>query len=104
MSSSQPYTKILTSAIPNMTVAQVRKHLSEVRKVSEQQSIYQPMFISDLLPNHPSLRIQTFCLDFQTGHHQKRHNKGHKKNKKQLHHDKQNEDDDYDDDETESDE
>ena len=70
----------MTSAIPEMTVAQVRKALGDIRKAAQLQNEEQPFFITDSvedLPRHMS--IQSFCLKFVCGHHDKRHNKGKKK-------------------------
>ena len=64
--------RIMTSAIPGMSVAQVRKALGIVRK----RATTELMYITDLLTD--KLTIEQFCLEFVTGHHQKRHAKGKK--------------------------
>ncbi len=66
----------MTSAIDNMSVAEVRKYLGETRKRWVSQTLSQPMYITDKLSN--GMTIEEFALKFQQGHHQKRHNKGRK--------------------------
>ncbi len=67
----------MTSAIPDMSVAEVRKALGEVRKRALVQTPTQPLFITDPLTD--TLTVQDFCLKFVCGHHDKRHNKGKRK-------------------------
>jgi hypothetical protein len=71
--------RVMTSAIPEMTVAEVRKSLGEVRRRAATQTPEQPFFITDSLT--PDFTMQQFCLKFVCGHHDKRHNKG-KRSKK----------------------
>lgn len=66
----------MTSAIDNMSVAEVRKFLGECRKKHTIQTPDHPMFITDVLSN--GMQLQEFALKFQQGHHQKRHNKSRK--------------------------
>jgi CBS domain-containing protein len=86
--------RIMTSAIPKMSVAEVRKALGEVRKRASVQTVQCPLFITDMLTDE--LSIQEFSLKFVCGHHDKRHNKGKRKGNSDG------EDDDEDDDENES--
>jgi hypothetical protein len=74
--SLQPNRRVMTSAIDNMSVAEVRKFLGECRKKYTSQTLNRPMYITDMLSN--DMTIQDFALKFQQGHHQKRHNKGRK--------------------------
>jgi len=67
----------MTSAIQNMSVADVRKALGEVRKRATLQTSNKPMYITDQLTE--DFTIQDFCLKFVCGHHDKRHNKGKRK-------------------------
>lgn len=69
--------RVMTSAIPDMSVAEVRKALGEVRKRASVQTAAQPLFITDPLTD--TLTVQDFCLKFVCGHHDKRHNKGKRK-------------------------
>lgn len=68
--------RIMTSAIDNMSVAEVRKFLGECRKKLTMQTLSHPMFVTDVLSN--GMQVQEFALKFQQGHHQKRHNKNRK--------------------------
>ena len=68
--------RIMTSAIDNMSVAEVRKFLGECRKKHSVQTPDRPMYITDVLSN--GMQLQDFALKFQQGHHQKRHNKSRK--------------------------
>lgn len=65
--------RVMTSAICNMSVAEVRKLLGECRRCHQIQTHETPLFITDTLSN--GMQIQEFALRFQQGHHQKRHNK-----------------------------
>lgn len=76
MSTTQSNKRTMTSAICEMSVAQVRKYLGETRKRWTTQTLNHPMYITDKLSN--GMTIQEFALKFQQGHHQKRHNKGRK--------------------------
>lgn len=68
--------RVMTSAIPNMSVAEVRKGLGEVRRRATEHTNENPMYITDML--FPGMSIQKFCLLFVCGHHDKRHNKSKK--------------------------
>lgn len=70
--------RVMTSAIPSMTVANVRKSLGEVRKKAEQSNERKPLYLTDVLSN--GMKISDFCLQFVKGHHQKRHSKAIMKN------------------------
>lgn len=83
--------RIMTSAIDNMSVAEVRKFLGECRKKHTIQTPEHPMYITDVLAN--GMQLQEFALKFQQGHHQKRHNKSRKHT--QGEYDSDDSDDDY---------
>ena len=68
--------RIMTSAIDNMPISEVRKYLGESRKKLNLQSAECPFFATDQLSNR--MMIQDFALKFQLGLHNKRHNKGKK--------------------------
>lgn len=65
--------KRMTSAIDNMTVADVRKALSLLRKEWSNHTCVQPFFPSQKLTEH--LSISEFAFKFVMGHHAKRHAK-----------------------------
>lgn len=65
----------ITSAIQNMTVAEVRKSLAHMRKEWSNHSRVMPFFPSQMLPNS-SLAISDFAFRFVMGHHHKRHQRG----------------------------
>lgn len=65
--------RVMTSAIDDMTVTEVRKYLGDVRKKWQNQTLSQPFYITEKL--NPHLTIQDFALRFQLGHHKKRQNK-----------------------------
>jgi len=73
--------RVMTSAIPEMSVAAVRKALGDVRKRASQQTPTHPLYITDRLTNEMS--IQEFCLKFVCGHHEKRHYKSSKKHQEE---------------------
>lgn len=65
--------KKMTSAIQNMTVADVRKSLAHMRKEWTKHSCVNPFFPSLHLSN--DLTISEFSFKFVMGHHAKRHSK-----------------------------
>jgi hypothetical protein len=65
--------KHMTSAIHEMTVADVRKALSLMRKEWAKHSNVKPFFPSYKLTN--DLTISEFSFKFVLGHHAKRHAK-----------------------------
>lgn len=60
----------VTSAVPNMTVAEVRKCLSSMRKEWTDHSCLHPFSISTDLANN--LTVGEFSFQFVLGHHSKR--------------------------------
>lgn len=64
----------VTSAITDMSVADVRKSLSFVRKEWQRHSSVMPFFTSQLLPS-TQFTISEFTFLFVMGHHHKRHQK-----------------------------
>ena len=66
--------KMMTSAIENVSVADVRKYLSEIRHQWISQTHSDPFYITSTLSNDMSL--QEFAFKFQQGRHNKRHAKG----------------------------
>ena len=63
----------LTSAIENMSVADVRKALSQMRKKWQKHSCIHPFF-----PSHDittDMTVSEFSFRFVMGHHEKRHQK-----------------------------
>lgn len=69
--SSFKKSRSVTSAIPGMSGAEVRKGLAEIRRRFREQ---EPMYLTDPLWG-PDLTVQDFCLKFICGHHEKRHSK-----------------------------
>ena len=69
--------RIMTSAIPDMSVADVRGALAEIRKHAYNQTKERPLRIYEKLSN--GMMMAEFCLMFELGHHSKRHNKAKKK-------------------------
>ena len=66
--------RVVTSAIPDMTVAEVRRGLDFVRtKWREQQEGGGSFHLSEQLFN--GMTVQEFCFKFTLGHHYKRHAK-----------------------------
>ena len=66
--------RVVTSAIPDMTVAEVRRGLDFVRtQWREQQESGSPFHLSERLFN--GMTVQEFCFKFTLGHHYKRHAK-----------------------------
>ena len=76
-SSSARNKRLVTSAIPGLSVAQVRKMLELIRKRWQSSSETESFFISEQLPNN--MTIQEFAFKFVLGHHLKRFNKSTKK-------------------------
>ena len=66
--------RVMTSAISEMTVAEVRKSLSYMRKEWVKHSCVQPFFPCAPLPNTTTC-MSDFAFRFVMGHHEKRHNK-----------------------------
>lgn len=64
----------MTSAINDMSVAEVRKALSHMRKEWANHSSVHPFFPCRHLPNH-ELSVSDFAFRFVMGHHHKRHQK-----------------------------
>ena len=61
------------SAIPEMTVAEIRRALSKLREIWAETTPESPLFICDKLHNDKS--IADFAKEFVFGHHLKRHYK-----------------------------
>ena len=64
----------MTSAINDMSVAEVRKALSFMRKEWSHHSHVLPFFSCQQLPN-TNLTVSDFAFRFVMGHHHKRHQK-----------------------------
>jgi hypothetical protein len=73
MSDNTKKRRIMTSAIDDMTVTEVRKHLSDIRSKWKNRSRDYPFYITDTLQN--GLTVGDFALKFLQGHHRKRNNK-----------------------------
>lgn len=65
---------VMTSAITDMSVAEVRKALSYMRKEWSRHSCVMPFFTSQELPNS-NMSVAEFSFRFVMGHHHKRHQK-----------------------------
>tara|TARA_B100000482_G_C12612127_1_gene299496 strand:+ start:1540 stop:1779 length:240 start_codon:yes stop_codon:yes gene_type:complete len=65
--------KKMTSAIQDMSVADVRKALSLMRKEWNKHSCVRPFFPSEKITD--SLTVSEFAFKFVMGHHAKRHSK-----------------------------
>jgi hypothetical protein len=87
---SIPTKRIMTSAIPGVSVGEVRKAVADIRRKWEQRSLEHPFYSSDLItveegssssssPNAETRQVQLshemFALNFIMGHHNKRHPK-----------------------------
>ena len=72
----------MTSAIHGMTVAEVRKCLSALRKIWAGHGINNPIDLSYKLSNN--FCISHFAFEFVLGHHKKRHLKGKVHDKKNV--------------------
>lgn len=66
--------RVVTSAITNMSVAEVRKALAFMRKGWSKHSRVQPFFPCQALPN-TNMVVSDFAFRFVMGHHHKRHQK-----------------------------
>lgn len=66
--------RVVTSAITDMSVAEVRKALAFMRKEWSKHSSVVPFFSCRPLPN-TDLVISDFAFRFVMGHHHKRHQK-----------------------------
>jgi hypothetical protein len=64
----------ITSAITNMSVAEVRKSLAFMRKEWAKHSCVLPFFPCQHLPN-TNMPVSEFAFRFVMGHHHKRHQK-----------------------------
>lgn len=69
--------RVMTSAIPSMSVADVRKALQMVRKSWCLHSMHTPM--NTIAEATPSMSAGQFCYLFVRGHHLKRHAKSQSK-------------------------
>ena len=67
--------RIMTSAISHMSVAEVRKALSFMRKEWNKHSHVHPFYPCQILPESDDLSISEFSFRFVMGHHHKRHHK-----------------------------
>ena len=67
--------RTMTSAINDMSVAEVRKALSYMRKEWAIHSCVMPFFPCTKLPNAGGVSISEFSFRFVMGHHHKRHQK-----------------------------
>ena len=66
--------RIFTSAITDMSVAEVRKALSHMRREWQKHSCVRPFFPCHTLPTS-EMTISEFAFRFVMGHHHKRHQK-----------------------------
>lgn len=62
------------SSVEDMTVADVRKALSHMRREWQKHSAICPFFPSHALPNS-DMSVSEFAFRFVMGHHYKRHTK-----------------------------
>lgn len=65
--------RVVTSAIANLSVGEVRRGLDMIRRRWRQRSTEQPFFINDSLFH--DYTIEEFAFRFVMGHHYKRHNR-----------------------------
>ena len=63
--------RVVTSALPGISVSDVRRLLDTVRKQWKEQSDEKPFCIFNLL--NDEITIQEFCYAFVDGNHKKRH-------------------------------
>ena len=61
------------SSIDNMSVAQVRRALAQLRRSWDEHAPDNPIFPSDLLPN--LMTLEMFAFLFVLSHHERRHQK-----------------------------
>lgn len=66
--------RVVTSAIPDMSVGEVRRNLDAVRKRWKDASTERPFYLTDTLTDTSNVTVQQFALKFVVGHHFKRHN------------------------------
>ena len=66
--------RVFTSAITDMSVAEVRKALSHMRRDWQKHSCVHPFFPCQTLPAS-TMTISEFAFRFVMGHHHKRHQK-----------------------------
>ncbi len=66
--------RTMTSAITDMSVAEVRKALSHMRRQWSQHSCVHPFFPCACLPG-ADMTVSEFAFRFVMGHHHKRHQK-----------------------------
>tara|TARA_Y100000389_G_scaffold198558_1_gene235295 strand:- start:1783 stop:2040 length:258 start_codon:yes stop_codon:yes gene_type:complete len=66
----------VTSAVPNMTVANVRKALAALRQDWKNQSWEAPFDPTTVV--HEDMTYERFAYNFLLGHHMKRHQKSKK--------------------------
>jgi len=74
--------RVVTSAIPGLSVGEVRRHLDYMRHQWTNANT-KPFFITESLPN-TNLNFQTFALLFIKGQHEKRHKTASKATGKKL--------------------
>jgi hypothetical protein len=65
--------KIMTSAVRDYSVAEVRRSLAELRAVWATGSTLDPFSVHD--SNFKGVSFHDFCFLFVQGHHRKRHKK-----------------------------
>jgi hypothetical protein len=65
--------RVVTSAIANMTVGEVRRGLDMIRRRWRQRTAEQPFFMNESLFH--GYTIEEFAFRFVMGHHYKRHNR-----------------------------
>ena len=65
--------RVVTSAIANLSVGEVRRGLDMIRRRWRQRTPEQPFFINDPLFHDDT--IEEFAFHFVMGHHYKRHNR-----------------------------
>ena len=63
----------ISSAVPEMSVAEIRRALSKLRDIAARTTPESPLFVCDKLHNNKS--IAEFAKEFVFGHHLKRHYK-----------------------------
>ena len=71
MASSSGFPIHAISAVPGMTLPEVRKALGHIRQLWKESTPQQPFFVSNVVHNQRT--IAEFCTQFVYGHHLKRH-------------------------------
>jgi hypothetical protein len=71
MLSNTGYPIHAVSAVPGMTLPEVRKALGHIRQLWKDSTPQQPFFVSNVVHNQRT--IAEFCTQFVYGHHLKRH-------------------------------